>query len=93
MKAESGTVGWDYDSSAYDSREFDVTFTAGFKSPPILQVSVLLLDSTPTNEGDRTTRYWIAGDVIDSNRAKIKIGAWCNNKLFACKIGWLALGE
>ncbi len=93
MKAEHGTVGWDFDGSAYDDREWEIHFTAGFKTPPILQVSVLLLDSTPTNEGDRTTRYRVAGEVIDRSKAKIKVGAWCNNKLYGCKISWLALGE
>jgi hypothetical protein len=93
MKAEQGVVGWDYDGSLYDYREFDVDFTAGFKKPPVLQISVQMLDSTPSNEGDRTTRYWTASEVVSPGKAKIKVGTWNDNKLFGCKIGWLTLGE
>lgn len=93
MKAEQGIVGWEYDGNAYDYREFEVALTAGFKKPPIIQFSIQHLDATPTNEGDRTTRYWIEGEVPTPDRAKIKVGTWCNNKLMGCRIRWLALGE
>ena len=93
MKAEQGVVGWEYDGAGHDYFEFDVTFTAGFRKPPLLHVSVWQLDSTPTNEGDRTTRYWTGSEVTGPDKAKIRVGTWCNNALFACKIGWLALGE
>lgn len=91
MNAEQGIVGWDWDETGYEYREFDVIFQRVFRTPPIVNASVQMLDSW--SEKDTCARYWISVDAVDCGKAKIKVGTWNGNKIAGCKIAWLALGE
>jgi molecular chaperone DnaK (HSP70) len=91
MNAEQGIVGWDWDGSGHDYREFDISFNKPFGSPPIVQISVQMFDGW--SERDSTTRYWISTEEVTCETAKIRIGTWNENKIGGCKIAWLALGQ
>ncbi|HKP51108.1 MAG TPA: protein kinase [Chloroflexia bacterium] len=91
MIAEQGIVGWDYDGEGYEYRDFEIIFKSSFKSPPIVHASFSMLDTSPI--GDTTTRCWVEVSDINSKRAKIKVGTWNKNKLWGCKVTWLAVGN
>ena len=93
MKAEQGIVGWDWDGKGYEYREFDITFSCPFKTPPIIQTSIQMIDVWPTRPGDTATRTWISVESIESSKAKIKVGSWAGIQIGGCKVSWLALGD
>lgn len=91
MRAEQGTVGWDWDGAGHEYREFEIAFDKPFQSPPIVQISIEMFDGW--SEHDKTLRYWTKVENIECANATIRIGTWNENKLGGCKISWLALGE
>lgn len=72
MNAEQGIVGWDWDGTGYDYREFEITFQHTFQTPPIIHTSIQMLDGWSQN--DVTTRVWISAEEIGRDKAKIKVG-------------------
>jgi molecular chaperone DnaK (HSP70) len=91
MQVKQGTVGWDWDGVGHEYREFEITFDKEFQNPPIVQISIEMLDGW--SERDNTLRYWTKVENIERASAIIRIGTWNENKLGGCKISWLALGE
>ena len=91
MNIEKGVVGWNWDGTGYDYREFPIVFLKPFKTAPVIQTSIQKLDTAP--DADKNIRYWVCADEINATGAKIKVGTWETNKLFGCEISWLALGD
>jgi len=91
MRAEQGIVGWDWDGQPYTHRKFEITFNKPFKTPPIIQVSLTMLDSW--SEDDKATRVWCSSTNINKNTANIEVGTWQNNKIGGVKVQWTAMGE
>ena len=84
MNAEQGVVGWDWDGTGYEKREFGIVVKKPFRSPPIIQLSLQMLDTW--SERDSTSRYWLEAEDVACDKATIRIGTWNDNKLGGCKI-------
>lgn len=91
MRAEQGTVGWDWDGTPYTHRSFKVEFSKPFKKPPIIQTSFAMLDTW--SDDDKATRIWCNATNIQNDSADIEVGVWHNNKIGGVKIQWTAMGE
>jgi len=91
MRAEQGVVGWDWDGQPYTHRKFKITFAKPFKTPPIIQTSIIMMDSW--SDDDMTIRIWCTASHIDNEGADIEVGTWRANKIGGLKIQWTAIGE
>lgn len=88
MRAEQGVVGWDWDGKQYAHRKFRIDFKQPFQMPPIVELSVMMLDLT----GNNATRYWCTASEVRQEHAEIEIGTWGGSQLKGAKISWTALG-
>ena len=91
MRAEQGIVGWDWDGTPHTHRSFRIEFTKPFKTPPLVQTSLTMMDSW--SDDDKATRIWCAASNIEKDTANIEVGTWQNNKIGGAKIQWTAIGE
>jgi len=91
MRAEQGTAGWGWDGNPYTKRSFRITFAKPFNSAPIIQTSIVMLDSWL--EKENSVRIWCHTLNIDCKGADIEVGTWEKNTINGMKIQWTAMGD
>lgn len=93
MKAEQGVVGWEWTEAQphFQDRSFAVKFDSTFKEPPIVQLTIELLDTFPGKYGGTSIR--ISANEITKSSMVVNFNAWAGAKIHGCKVRWLALGE
>ncbi|MBF0399128.1 MAG: protein kinase [Desulfobacterales bacterium] len=92
MRAEQGTVGWDWDGQDYDYRELEILFSKPFERSPIVHASFSMIDTWTSRKDDKATRFWVSVESVTHSGAIIKVGTWSGNRLNGCKVQWLAIG-
>lgn len=93
MRIEQGYIGWDYDEREYPSRKFEVHFKKPFKTTPIVQLSIIKIDTWASKENDKAIRYFCETKQINEHSCLIEISTWNGGKIAGAKIQWLAIGD
>jgi hypothetical protein len=92
VKAEQGTVKWGWgDDMNQSPKDWHIEFRTEFLSPPIVHLSMNLIDAGTT---DGWTRLGVEAFDIDNRKMTVRAFKWSDhNSMAGLIISWLAVGD